>query len=72
MTSEEKVLMVKFSEPLKSNDSEKQTEGCRHSNPEICKNMYVKDVCAFSSEDGICRRPSASWKKQYNKLKEDV
>lgn len=68
MNSNEKDLMVKFSAPLQSDDSEVQTYGCRHSNPDICKNMYVSGICAFASEDKICKRPSSAWKKQYLKL----
>ena len=61
-------VRVKFSAPLNPIDSENQTKGCRHSNPDICKNMMVENVCAFATEDGVCVRPSSSWKKQYQKL----
>lgn len=68
MTSDEKRIRVKFSAPINDGDTENQTFGCRHSNPDICKNMYVPGICAFASEDRICKRPSAAWKKQYAKL----
>ena len=71
MTSDEKEIMVKFSAPLNRLDTENRTVGCRHSNPEICKNMYVVGICAFADADRVCKRPSSSWKKHYKKLKED-
>jgi hypothetical protein len=60
---------IAFSAPLNPNDSEVQTQGCRHTNPDICSANSMENVCAFSRDDGICKKPSASWKKQYNKLK---
>ena len=68
MTSDEKKIMVKFSAPIREGDSEDQTFGCRHSNPDICKNMYVSGICAFANDDKICKKPSAAWKKQYLRL----
>jgi hypothetical protein len=29
----------------------------------------MPDICAFVCEDGICRKPSRAWKRQYQKLK---
>lgn len=66
----DKTLRVKFSAPLNTNDTETQTVGCRANNPDICANAYLSGVCAFATEDGICRKPSAAWKKQFTKLKE--
>ena len=54
--------------PLNNGDTEQQTYGCRHSNPEICKACFLDEVCAFSSSDNICKRPSKSWKRYYHKL----
>ena len=54
-----KELKVSFNAPLNELDTEVQTYGCRANNP---------DICAFTSEDGICRKPSRAWKKQYHKL----
>lgn len=60
-----------FHAPLKSEDSEKETVGCRHTNPDICAKHSLFDVCAFVREDGICKAPPKSWPKQFQKLKED-
>ncbi len=64
-------VKVPFSAPLSDFDTEDQTYGCRQNNPSICANNSIPNVCAFTSEDGICRKPSRAWKKQYLKLKED-
>lgn len=58
----------RFHEPLLPDDTEKQTVGCRHTNPDICaKNSLIK-VCAFARKDGMCFAPPASWPKQFRKL----
>ena len=31
---------------------------------------YLEGVCAFVTHDGICRKPSDAWKRQFNKLQE--
>jgi len=49
--------------PLSELDSETQTEGCRHSNPDICKNHSTPKKCAFVRDDNICLMPPVSWKK---------
>lgn len=59
----EKELKVPFSVPLNELDTEAQTYGCRTNNS-------LQDVCAFTSEDCIWRKPSRIWKRQYIKLKE--
>ena len=64
-----KDIHVDFRAPLNEGDTEQQTIGCRANNPDICANNGIPGVCAFSSEDGICRKPSRAWKKQYNALK---
>ena len=66
----EKGLKVLFSAPLNELDTELQTYGCRANNPDICANNSIDGVCAFTSADCICKRPSRAWKKQYLKLKE--
>ena len=63
-------LKIPFNAPLNKEDTEYQIYGCRANNPDICANCYLPDVCAFASEDGICKKPSRAWKKQYAKLKE--
>jgi len=60
-----------FHAPLHEIDSEKQTYGCRHTNPSICARHSLPTVCAFAREDNICLAPSLSWPKQYKKLKEN-
>ena len=61
---------VPFNAPLYPLDTESQTMGCRANNPDICGNNGLSGICAFASDDGICRKPSRAWKKQYQKLKE--
>lgn len=65
-----KNLIIGFSEPLKKQDTESQTYGCRANNPDICKNNGVEGICAFVCDDSICKMPSRAWKKKYNELKE--
>jgi len=66
----EKTLRIDFNAPLNNGDTETTTYGCRANNPDICSNCYMPNICAFSSKDGICHKPSRAWKKQYQKLKE--
>ena len=66
----EKELRIPFSASLNEQDTETQTFGCRANNPDICSNNYLPGVCAFASDDCICKKPSRAWKKQYQKLKE--
>ena len=67
-----KTIKVPFNAPLNKEDTEMQTFGCRANNPDICANCYIEGVCAFVSEDKICRKPTNAWKKQYHKLKEKI
>lgn len=57
-----------FHTPLKHADSEKQTVGCRHTNPSICANHSLPKVCAFVRADGMCLKPPVSWPKQFRVL----
>ena len=68
----EKELHVKFNAPLSEYDTETQTYGCRQNSPDICGNNGMVGVCAFVSDDHICRRPSRVWKRQFLKLKEEL
>lgn len=63
-------LKIPFSASLNPLDTETQTFGCRQNNPDICANNSLPGVCAFTSEDCICRKPSRAWKKKYAELKE--
>lgn len=65
----DKNLNVPFNAPLNEEDTETQTYGCRANNPSICGNNGISGVCAFASDDCICRKPSRAWKKKYNELK---
>lgn len=62
-------LKINFNKPLNKADQEDCTYGCRANNPDICANNGLEGVCAFVSEDCICKKPSRAWKKQYEKLK---
>ena len=62
-------LHIPFIAPLNKEDSETQTYGCRANNPDICNSNGLLGICAYSSDDCICKRPSKAWKKQYQKLK---
>ncbi len=50
-------------------DTEKQTLGCRHTNPDICAKHHMPKVCAFARPDKMCLAPPVSWPKQFQKLK---
>ena len=63
-------LTIPFSAPLHELDTENQTYGCRQNNPDICANNSLPGVCAFATNDCICRKPSRAWKKKYAELKE--
>lgn len=69
MSNFPKKLCVPIHSPLNKLDTEKQTYGCRQSNPDICRYCYIEGICAFSSEDEICKHPSVKWKKIYKGLK---
>lgn len=66
--SGEKKLRVPFNAPLQSGDTVDTTLGFRANNPDICANNALEGICAFTSKDGICRKLSRAWKKQYEKL----
>ena len=66
----DKNLKIPFSAPLNDGDTETTTYGCRQNNPDICANNSLPGVCAFVSDDCICRKPSRAWKKKYKELKE--
>lgn len=68
----EKELRVPYNAPLNEIDSETQTFGCRANNPDICGYNQMSGVCAFSSTDHICKKPSRAWKKKYNELKKQM
>ncbi len=65
----EKDLKINFNAPLREEDTATQTYGCRQNNPDICGNNGLPGICAFVTDDCICRKPSRAWKTQYQKLK---
>ena len=64
-------LKIPFNAPLCEKDTDTVTYGCRANNPDICSNNSISGICAFASDDCICKKPSRAWKKQYVKLKGD-
>lgn len=66
--SKTNMVKVPFNSPLNDLDTEQQTYGCRANNPDICVHNSIVGVCAFSSSDCICKKPSRAWKKQFQKL----
>jgi hypothetical protein len=57
-----------FHAPLNDLDTEKETYGCRHTNPDICAKHHMPKVCAFARGDNICLAPPISRPKQFQKL----
>ena len=55
--------------PLEPEDTELQTLGCRHSNPDICRNNATPKKCAFVLDDNICTMVPRTWKQIYYELK---
>ena len=65
-----KKVKTAFNAPLHPRDTETETFGCRQNNPDICGNNGLPGICAFATDDCICRKPSRAWKKQFHKLKD--
>ena len=61
-------LVIEPSAPLNSQDSPRQTYGCRHRNPNNCASNSMENVCAFVTADNICLKPPTGWARQYEKL----
>ena len=55
--------------PLHPKDTETQTVGCRHANPNTCGRNRLPKVCAFSRSDGICTDPPKTWHGHFKRLK---
>ena len=60
-----------FHAPLHPFDTEKQTHGCRHTDPFICSRHNLPKICAFVQNNNICLEPPLSWPRQYKKLKDE-
>lgn len=54
--------------PLSPGETLDKTFGCRHSNPNICKNNMTPNKCAFARDDKFCIIPPRSWKEIYKEL----
>lgn len=67
-----KRLRYNLKDPLNQEDTDLQTYGCRQNNPDICGSNGIEGLCAFVSDDCICKKPSRAWKKQYQKLKHNL
>lgn len=51
-------LKFDFNDRLNKEDKENQTLGCRQKNPDICSSNGIENICAFASQDCICKKPS--------------
>lgn len=71
MSDRYKGLHIPLRNALNTLDSETQTYGCRANNPDICSNNGILGICAFVSDDHICRKPSRAWKKIFKELKNE-
>lgn len=67
-----KSLRIPFKAPLQPGDTADVTVGCRANNPDICANNGLEGICAFPSDDNICKRPSRAWRKQYEVLRKEA
>lgn len=67
-----KEIHFKITDPLKKGDTESQTFGCRHKDPEFCKFIDNSQYCAFAKQDCTCLKPSISWKKHFLILNEKL
>jgi len=56
--------------PLHRKDTEKQTAGCRHTQPAVCTKNSMPKVCAFVRQDDMCLSPPKSWAKHFKALKQ--
>lgn len=65
-----KELRISPSAPLNALDTATQTYGCRHRSPHTCPNGNMPNVCAFVTNDNICRRPPNTWKRKFIILKD--
>ncbi len=61
-----------FHAPLHPLDTENQTYGCRHTNPEICSKNELPGVCAFVRQDNICTAPPLTWPRVFRERKKTM
>lgn len=60
--------LINRNDPLKKEDTEKQTLGCRCYKPSNCK-FCNGPTCGLSNKSHICTTPPKSWPRQYKILK---
>ncbi len=65
-----KKKIPKHIKDLHEQDTEKNTFGCKHSNPESCRYNDQVGICAFVDPKNICKKPPRSWAETYRYLKE--
>ena len=63
------VLKVPLKAPLSEMDIAEQTYGCRATNPDNCVNNGLANMYAFISGDDVYKKPSLTWKKQCDRMK---
>jgi hypothetical protein len=56
--------------PLVEGESLEKTYGCRHSQPDICRDNGLESSCALVRKDNWCSRPPKSWPKLFKVLSE--
>ncbi len=56
--------------PLNPEDTATQTLGCRCHDRSTCCRDGIENVCAYASEDHICKSPSKIWPQVYKELKQ--
>ena len=61
--------LLRYKGPLNEKDCNDKTYSCRHTNPDICSNNSIPNICAFTSDDCICKKPPRSWEKLFEELK---
>jgi len=54
--------------PLGAADTVAPPFGCRHSNPDICKNNLTDGKCVFVRSHNICLLPPRSWGRIFREL----
>jgi len=64
-------MKIDHNAPLSPNDTENQTFGCKHSNPNTCRDYDLADICAFVRTDTICKKPPRGWQKRFQLLKDE-
>jgi len=64
-----KDLIIPYHADLHPLDRATQTYGCRTANSNNCRANSLPGICAFVTEDQVCRKPSRAWPKKYLELR---